>query len=316
MTDPHKLCVIIPTRNRRHDLLACLRKLASQSRLPNYVIVVDASTDLCGDEEQAYTAATAPVPLRYVRALRAGASIQRNQGLRLTDRDTTHVLFLDDDVVIAEQYCETLLDTLTKKSDAVGIGGWITNPQLPPFGQAFFWFLRLFLIYGKTPGSILPSGFNTPMFIAQPYHPFPTECLEGGNMCIRFECIHDLQFDERYERFAGYAYAEDLDFTYEIGKRGMLWVTPHAQMEHNVSPAARTSELRFGICQVFNRALFVRKHFGSSVYHWLCFLWSMIGIMLLNIAMTGQGRGVDRFIGNIVGLLITPVELKRLFCES
>lgn len=316
MTHLYKLCVIIPTRNRRYDLLACLRTLASQSRMPNEVIIVDASTDLCGDEEQAYATATVPVPLRYVRALRAGASSQRNQGLSLADHDTTHVLFLDDDVALAERYCEALLTTFADKPDAVGIGGWITNPQVPPFGRAFFWFLRLFLIYGATPGGVLPSGFNTPMFVAQPHHPFQTECLEGGNMCIRFEYVRDLHFDERYERFAGYAYSEDLDFTYELRKRGSLWVTPYAQMEHRVSPAARARELRFGICQVFNRALFVRKHFGSGIYHWLCFLWSMIGIMLLNIAMAGRGRPIDRFVGNVVGLLVTPVELRRLFRES
>lgn len=313
MTDPHKLCVIIPTRNRRHDLLACLRTLASQSRLPDYVIVVDASTDLCGDEEQTYVAAIAPVPLRYVRALQAGLPSQRNQGLSLTDHHTTHVLFLDDDVVLKERYCEALLTAFAEKPDAIGIGGWIVNPQAPPFGRAFFWFLRLFLIYGTTPGGVLPSGFNTPMFVAQPQQPFQTECLEGGNMCIRLEWAQDLRFDDRYERFAGYAYSEDLDFTYVLGRRGRLWVTPYAQMEHHVSPAARARELRFGICQVFNRALFVRKHFGGGVYHWLCFLWSMIGIMLLNIAMIFQRRPIERFAGNIVGLLITPVELPRLF---
>jgi hypothetical protein len=84
-------------------------------------------------------------------------------------------------------------------------------------------------------------------------------------------------------------------------------------MEHKVSPASRSSELRFGICQVFNRAFFVRKHFSLSAYHWLCFFWSMVGIVLLNIAMIGRGRSVERLIGNLIGLLITPIELQRLF---
>jgi GT2 family glycosyltransferase len=313
MGNARKLSVIIPTRNRRDDLIACLKTLACQSRLPDNVIIVDASTDLCGDEEQVYTIAVQPIPLRYVPAQRAGLTSQRNQGLTLLDHDITHVLFLDDDVMLADWYCEALLTMFDEKPDAAGIGGWITNPQLPPFGRAFFWFLRMFLIYGGTPGKVLPSGFNTPMFVVQPQSPFQTECLEGGNMCISLEHARDLRFDERYERFAGYAYAEDMDFTYELRKHGTLWVMPLAQMEHKVSPASRSRELRFGICQVFNRAFFVRKHFGLSVYHWLCFLWSMVGIILLNIAMIGRGRSVERLIGNVIGLLITPVELQRLF---
>jgi hypothetical protein len=38
-----------------------------------------------------------------------------------------------------------------------------------------------------------------------------------------------------------------------------------------------------------------------------------VGIVLLNIAMIGRGRSVERLIGNLIGLLITPIELQRLF---
>jgi hypothetical protein len=93
--------------------------------------------------------------------------------------------------MLADWYCEALLTMFDEKPDAAGIGGWITNPQLPPFGRAFFWFLRMFLIYGGTPGKVLPSGFNTPMFVVQPQSPFQTECLEGGNMCISLEHARD-----------------------------------------------------------------------------------------------------------------------------
>jgi hypothetical protein len=131
-----------------------------------------------------------------VPAQRAGLTSQRNQGLTLLDHDITHVLFLDDDVMLADWYCEALLTMPSTKSPMLLVSAdGVTNPQLPPFGRAFFWFLRMFLIYGGTPGKVLPSGFNTPMFVVQPQSPFQTECLEGGNMCISLEHARDLRFD-------------------------------------------------------------------------------------------------------------------------
>ncbi|MFQ3684437.1 glycosyltransferase family 2 protein [Roseiflexus sp.] len=316
MIDTYRLCVIIPTYNRRGDLVACLSSIAHQSRLPDEVIIVDASTSLVGDEEIIYTKALAPAPLRYMLTRKAGATIQRNQGLALVHQKTTHVMFLDDDVILDGQYCKEILRVFSKKPEIIGVGGWITNPQNPPFGQKFYWLLRLFMIYGKIPGEILPSGFNTPIFIATSNEHFQTKSLEGGNMCVRLDYIRDLRFDTRYERFAGYAYLEDIDFTYTLKQKGELWVTPYAKMKHMVSPISRTREFRFGICQVFNRALFVRKHFGNRLYHWLCFIWSITGIMLTNIAMIAKGRPLDRLLGNIVGLVVTPFELPYLFRKS
>jgi len=307
------LCAIIPTRNRRDDLLVCLASLSRQSCLPAEIIIVDSSTNLAGDEAEVYGIAAAPVSLRYIRARRAGVASQRNQGLDLVGEDSVYVLFLDDDVVLEPDYCAEMIALLDDKPTAAGVGGWIVNPQAPPFERTLYWFLRLFLIYGNQPGQVLSSGFNTPLFVGRRSDVFRAECLEGGNMCLRRDHLRDLQFDSRYERFAGYAYGEDLDFTYALGRRGELWVTPQARMHHNVSPAARMHEHRFGICQVVNRALFVRKHFGNSLYHLTCFVWSMLGIMLLNAGMVMRGRPMDRLLGNIVGLIVAPIELRRLF---
>ncbi len=78
------------------------------------------------------------------------------------------------------------------------------------------------MIYGKTPGDILPSGFNTPIFTSTKQETFQTKSLEDGNMCVKIDYIRDMRFDTRFERFAGYAYAEDIDFTYTLSRKGEL----------------------------------------------------------------------------------------------
>jgi GT2 family glycosyltransferase len=214
-----------------------------------------------------------------------------------------YVILLDDDVILERDYCCELVHTLERNRTIAGVGGWITNPQEAP-GEAWLrWLLRFFMIYGNSPGEILPSGFNTPMFVGRSKAPFRSECLEGGNSCFRRSMLQGIWFDATFERFAGYAYAEDIDFSYAVGRRGQLLINPNARMVHSVSPAGRTNDFRFGMCQVTNRALFVIKHWGDR-YHFACFLWSMLGIMALNIGMLAAGRSPKRLLGNIVGLVL------------
>jgi GT2 family glycosyltransferase len=310
------ICAIIATRNRRADLLACLASLAVQTHPPDEVIVVDASHDLCGDEARSYQRASGSVRLRYEHARTPGAASQRNQALDLLDAATDYVVLLDDDVVLEPDYCAVLVDALESDRNLVGVGGWITNPQAAPFESALGWLLRLFLIYGAEPGQVLPSGFNTPMFVRQPGTRFPSDCLEGGNACFRAEVLRGLRFDHGYERFSGYAYAEDLDLTYAVGRSGRLCVEPRARMLHNVSPAGRVDNLRLGLAQAVNRARFLRKHLGRDVGHLVCYLWAMLGVWLLNIAMIARGRSPLRALGNFAGLAIVLTEWHQPLAEE
>jgi len=297
-------CVLIPTRNRHADLVVCLGSLAIQSHPPTLVLVVDSTPEPPAGAETIYHAALERVPLLYRRARRAGSSSQRNEGLALVPTGIDYVFLLDDDVVLEPDYCHELIDLLATNPAAVGASGWITNPQMAPGERWLRWLLHLFMIYGRLPGTVLPSGFNTPLWVGgQRSTPFRAAFLEGGNACLRVAALHNLAFDPSYERFGGYAYAEDLDFTYALGQRGELWANPRARMLHNVSAAGRMNELRVGICQVTNRALFRAKHLPGP-WHFACYLWSMLGIMLLNLGMLALGRSPRRLLGNLVGLIL------------
>lgn len=296
------LHIVIATKDRRNDLLACLGSLPGQTLLPASIIIVDASAPF-GDEAEVYQYAAAPLSVHYARARRKGSASQRNQGFAMAPADAQFVSLLDDDVILDPDYLAELVAMLESRPVIAGVGGWITNPQRASGERWMFWFLRLFLIYGRQPGALLPSGFNTPMFVGETDAPFRTDCLEGGNSCLRFSVMRDIFFDTNYERFGGYAYAEDVDYSYTLGKYGELWINPCARMIHNVSSSGRADDLRIGIVQVWNRALFVRKHL-PGIFHRICYLWAMLGIMLLNIGMIALGRSPRRLLGNIVGLTL------------
>jgi GT2 family glycosyltransferase len=296
-------CIIIPTRNRHDDLVVCLSSIATQTLRPDVVIVVDSTPQLPDGAEQIYRSALGPVPLHYQRARRPGSASQRNEALGLIPDWADYAFLLDDDVVLESDYCEELVTLLEAEPTAAGATGWITNPQQGPGERWMLWMLRLFLIYGRDPGTVLPSGFNTPLWVGERTTPFRALFLEGGNACLRVAALGDLRFDESYERFGGYAYAEDIDFTYILRKRGALWITQRARMVHKVSRAGRMNDLRIGLCQVTNRARFVARHLPGPL-NFACYLWSMLGIMLLNLGMIVLGRSPRRLLGNLVGLTL------------
>lgn len=296
-----RFSILIPTRNRHADLLECLRSIAAQTCAPAEVLIVDSSPEAPADAARIYQEAAGAARLSYVYTRQAGSARQRNLALDRADPASAYLIFLDDDVILEPHYCAALLEVLAADPAVIGAVGLITNWQGQPrqwWAQAL---LRFFLIQGP-PGRVLISGHNGYFWEDLTGPPFPIDLLYGGGCVVRQAALAGLRFDPAYERLGGYAFAEDMDFGYALGRRGRLLCVPAARMVHKGSPAGRpTQDYRLGMSQVVNRALFVHKHLPGRL-HFVCYLWSMIGQMLLNTLMLARGRSPSRLIGNLAGL--------------
>jgi len=92
-----QLSVVVPTLNRRDDVLRLLRALGRQSAAPmtyEVIVVVDGSTD---GTAEAVGEHVAPFALRRVVQPPSGLAAARNAGARAASGE--FVLFLDDDMV-------------------------------------------------------------------------------------------------------------------------------------------------------------------------------------------------------------------------
>lgn len=302
MANP-RYSVIIPTRHRYDDLCACLRSLAVQTLLPAEVIIIDASTQLRGDESRVYQCCASPILVRYIQVARTGSAWQRNLAIAEAAPTSEFLCFLDDDVILEPGCCEALQRPLEQDARVAATMGNLTNHQGYPYTWSIQAFYRLFLMEGRQ-GSVLPSGSIGHIRENQSGPPFPTAWLHGCVMFVRRAAQGELRFDPTFERFGGYAFNEDLDFSYALGRRGPLLCVPAARLEHKMSPAGRpTHDYRFGIAQVANRGLFVRKHMPGPLY-FACYLWSMLGTLLINVAMIARGRSHTRALGNLIGLAL------------
>ncbi|HVH28018.1 MAG TPA: glycosyltransferase [Vicinamibacterales bacterium] len=99
-----RVSVIVPTRDRKEKLLACLDALGRQSILPQefeVIVVDDGSSD---GTKEAIEARTVPFARRYLRQERAGPGAARNLGLQHAEGEL--VLFIGDDIVADERLLE------------------------------------------------------------------------------------------------------------------------------------------------------------------------------------------------------------------
>lgn len=97
------LSVCICTRNRPNEILRALESLSAMQRQVHEVIVSDDSTD----DETYDIVINADFALRYVRGPKRGLSANRNNALRLVGG--THVLFIDDDVVVHPEFIQNII---------------------------------------------------------------------------------------------------------------------------------------------------------------------------------------------------------------
>jgi len=291
-----KFNIIIATKNRLHDLLECLQSIARQFVLPEEIIIVDASEAPLMQE--VLQQAASPVSIKYIKSPIAGLPSQRNIGVSHLALDTEVVVFLDDDVILKESCFKEMLQAFADHPEVAGLTGIAINLRRADSHPLS----RLFLLSGPQPGVVLPSGVNTLVY-PDVHSNMLVEWLPGWCCCYRYEIIENFRFDSRYEHFGGYAYCEDLDFSYGVSASGYaLMVAPQLRLVHKESPTERLNDYTFGIAQVANRGMFVEKHWGTW-YHRFCFLWSTLGLIGSNSLMALMGkRSWQSFLGNLYGL--------------
>jgi GT2 family glycosyltransferase len=291
----HRLAFVIATKDRPEELRRLWRSVLAQSRLPDEVIIVDASA-----RPTALSAGpgTGPVP-RVLPAPVASASRQRNSGLAAVSEGTTLVGFLDDDAVLdADAVDEMLRFWRQAGPDVAGAAfNMVNHPPLDwPVIKRACLALRLGL-YSARGGEVTASGFQT--MIGPVAATAWTAWLPSGASVWRREVFDRFRFDEW---FAGYSYLEDVDFSYRVGRTAKLAVVAPARYRHLPAAGGRGGGYAFGVREVLNRVHFVSKHRALSPGKCRAALTLR---MLMSLALAVRERRafyLARAFGNAVGL--------------
>jgi GT2 family glycosyltransferase len=255
--------LIVCTYRRPEPVRRLLEAVASQTRRPDEVLIVDASSET--DTEEAVRGLS--VIYERVPPEERGLTRQRNWGIARARGDL--IAFLDDDTVPEPGYFEEILACFDRHPDAVGVGGYIFNevdwrrgggkPSLSVYRNGewerredFRWRLRRIARLDSTlePGRMPASGHGRPTgFVPPDGADHPVEFFMGGAAAWRRDVLETVRFSPWFQ---GYGLYEDMDFCLRAGRHGSLWLCTHARLAHLHDAAGRPHPFRYGEMVVRN----------------------------------------------------------------
>ncbi|MFN8400375.1 MAG: glycosyltransferase [Anaerolineales bacterium] len=291
-----KISVIICTRNRIDDFTKTLPSIATQTHLPDELIVVDSS-----DEkrlESYLISAKLPFPVHYFYT-QPGLTLQRNYGIRESKGDL--LFFFDDDVDLDKNYLAEVEKVFASdiKREIGAVGGKIVAHSSPSarlqLEQFMFYVLRLiFGVVGTRNGKFYPSGMPSHPRRNQPSGYI--ECLSGCCMAFRCEVFEKAKFDEA---LAHYGLMEDVDISKQTLDAGYkIYYQTSATLIHNESPMNRLKVQQWAEMSVVNYDYLFRKSWAREKWRWLFYYWALIGLFAANFhslkGLTGTFNGVKK----------------------
>ena len=300
--------VIICTRDRLEPLVRCLGSIAEQTYPISQLIIVDSSESPVHSAQafvDAFSAGQFPITELIYLHTKPGLTFQRNQGVALARAGV--VFFFDDDVTLSPRFVAYLMEVFEEHPEYGGGMGTIAGVRLiqkRPVDRLRRFFL---LNYSASDGRMQKSGM--------PRHPtgrstfMEVEVLSGGLTAYRAQVLAEFAFDEVV---TGYAYMEDVDFSYRVSRRHRLFYDPRAVIEHHHPPAAWDQSADNRRMYLVNYHYFFFKNIYADC-RWcvLHHLWAVFGLFVIALlggrwqALRGYCRGLREILdGRLRGLRV------------
>lgn len=272
------ISVLIPTLNRPKSLENTLNNYLEAEYIPSQVIVVDQSTNKIDQINiknmvEKYSDITEII---YVYQEFPSSTKARNMAMKYAREEI--IIYSDDDVEVYKDTIKNVYE-LMKDDTLAMIAGLDDNMSRNSSNIGYL--LGTKSIFNRKIGHVTLSMLGR----------FPneiTECTDtmwamGFFFVVRKSLVErwKIQWDEH---LTGYAYAEDLDFSYEYYKSAKkehlkCIMTLKVHVRHLASKEFRTPSKKSTFMYVLNRAYLSKKHKmgirGVVAMHW-CNFWRLI----------------------------------------
>lgn len=276
-----RIFVVIATLGRPEITAKTVDSLYHQSRPADGVVVVSVSESDVVGVRNGRVDATLLLSER-------GLCRQRNTGLQYLQGKADVIIFLDDDFIMETHYIENVERIFTERLDVVGITGELIADGINSGGISF------------DAARALVEAATLPDVATER----PRKALYGCNMVIRAAAADGLSFDEQLPL---YGWQEDIDYTYQLARRGLLISTTSVAGVHMGVSGGRTSGVRLGYSQVANVVYLARK--GTvPAEHWRGLV---LGNLAANLVRSIRPEpNVDRR-GRLKGNVLAMIDLVR-----
>ncbi len=249
---------------RPKALLTLLESVNEQILYPDEIIIVDGSTN---EDTKHVFEQNSFKNLRYfkVEDKDRGLTKQRNYGIEKVSAHIDIVCFLDDDIVLTENYFKNLIGTYSHYPNAGGVGGYIINEiswrQLKPNEKPRYEEYEIDG-YVRNLGSrnVLRKKFGLlskerPSIMSKHSNDFPITYLPpnketyfvdfflGGVSSFKKEVVDKVKFSTY---FIGYGLYEDLEYCLRVSKQYKLYVNTDAKLYHYHEEGGRPNKYKYG----------------------------------------------------------------------
>jgi len=240
------ISVIIPTHDRPRPLQLVVEALACQSHKPDELIIVnDGAAEI--DAGLPAILARAGIDLKVIRRAEPSSAASRNAGLAIARGDI--VACFDDDMLLDCDLLKNLLEIYRLDSAGVIAGVTLAYRDEPETWQGLLW---------ETIAGALGRMRWAPRRQRCRYVQLdkrlagklePTARLSSGAMSLQGQVARWARFDEQ---LTGYAFGEDRDLSYRLGRELALFRTRQVWIRHAPAPGGRGSMFQRGQAYVDN----------------------------------------------------------------
>lgn len=287
---------VIPTKNRKQDLLAAVISILEQTRLPDELIVIDQSNSSEAQPAVSDLVATRAPAMRlvYVYDPSINGLIDAKRAA-VAQAKSDIVCFHEDDVVLEPAYIEETEKAFIDNPAMLGSSGIVTNvPMLSENYRRFFHLFHRGIFYDKrvdVHGVV--SAKKAPLI--------PSRYLSGGLSAYRSSVFDAIPYDLENHLFM----LEDIDFSTRAADHfgnEHFYINPNARLAHNMSPANRAVLEQKYARKLREFIIFYKKH-ASTPGAGLNLLWLLTGLFLETVLQSASARKISPLRGYFKGLL-------------
>jgi len=266
-----KTSYIICTRNRIEDIKRLFETIKIQTYIPDEILIIDSSDN---DQTESFINEirdTVASKIHYHHSV-PGLTLQRNIGISKATGDI--IFFTDDDGILDKNYFAEKMKCYEDDS-VMGVGARETNYVVKSRVSSF---LRKMFLLSRADGrgKMQLSGYPAYMHMSNKDQIAETEIL-GGFCSYRRKVFDDFKYDEN---LSGYAYMEDVDFSYRVSRKYRLLYNPHSQLYHNMSTTERINQRKYFFMTIYNHFYLTKKNIGIGATNILPIIWAYIGIFI------------------------------------
>lgn len=291
----NKISAVIPTLNRPVDLALAVTSVLEQKHLPNELIIVDQSLD-----DQSYIAVEGlyknfdvTPKLIYLHEPEVSGLIEAKQrGVEVAKGDI--ISFLEDDVVLHQQYFENAISIFKNNQKVIGCCGVMSNVHSGVLYEYLFKLFHRGIFYDPR----LNAGKNRDCQGLGVL--LPSRYLSGGISCYRKEVFEKVKFDMVNDFFM----LEDIDFSTRAADffgDGYFFISTNMCLDHNMSPINRARLKGRWQRKLREYITFYKKH-SDKPWSLVNLIWLLIGMFGESVVSSVLSKNIGPLTGTMVGL--------------